>query len=257
MKTVSELAVLIQQGREELLPNLWEAVRGLVAWFAKQFYFARENLCLQRGIELDDLIQEGYFAMLDTVRKYDPDKGAFSTMFLWDIRHHFYDALGRTRRQRSDPLNNSISLDAELDPDDPESDSLFDTISDGCDYAGNVEHKLYLQQLHNELERVLSTIPDHEADVIRALFYDSKTLKAIAEKKSMSIENVRQLEAKGFRQLRKPQNKRALEQYLDSYTNFYSSVSVDRFNATHTSSVEALVLFRDRKRGEYNRSICE
>ncbi|MCR4606427.1 MAG: sigma-70 family RNA polymerase sigma factor [Oscillospiraceae bacterium] len=202
MNDVSQLALSIQRGRDDLIPELWEAVRGLVGWFAMRFYLLREDECNRHKIEVEDLVQEGFFALLDSIRKYDPEKGAFSTFLAWDLRHGFQAAIGRTTRQRGDMLNNCLSLDAELDSEDPDSESLIDYISDGVDYAAAVEHKVYLQQLREELEKVLAAIPAEQAEVIKESFYNGRTLTEIAAAKAQTVENIRRKKENGLRELR-------------------------------------------------------
>lgn len=242
--SLDELVYQIQHGHEDLIPELWNEVKGLIRYFA--ISFCRQWDCSKFGIELDDLVQEGYFAMLDTLRKHDPEKGSFNTLFAYDLRRRFQDAIGRTGRKRGDLLNHCLSLDAEIDPSECNGDSLYELVPDGYDYTGPVEQKIYIQQLHEELEKILSSIPADEAEVIKAVYYENKTLAEIADSQSQTRENVRQRKDRGLRNIRKSKYIRELERFIDLETNFYKKVSVDSFNATHTSAVEAIVLERER-----------
>lgn len=239
--SVDELVCEIQQGREDLIPVLWNQVEGLIRYFARRFN--QQWDCSSFGVEIDDLVQEGYFAMLETLKKHDPEKGSFNSLFAYDLRKAFQNAIGRTDRKRGDLLNTCLSLDAEIDSS--EGQTLYELVPDGYDYTGPVEHKIYIQQLHDELEKVLYTIP--EADVIRSIYYEDKTLAEIAESRSQTCENIRRLKSSGLRNIRRSKYIHELERFVDLETNFYRKMPVEVFNATHTSAVEAIVLERDRR----------
>ena len=73
-----ELAMRIKNGEKELLPTLWEQVKNLIAWKAQRYF----NHCSTLGTlhyELDDLIQESYFAMLQAIEYYEPGECCFNT----------------------------------------------------------------------------------------------------------------------------------------------------------------------------------
>ena len=105
-------------------------------------------------------------------------------------------------------------------------------------------------------EKVLAAIPAEQAEVIKESFYNGRTLSEIADSKSQTVENVRRKQVDGLRAIRRGKYIHELERFVDLETNFYRPSSVNRFNASHASVVEELVLFRERKRGEYYRSIC-
>lgn len=67
---------------------------GLVVSMAKKF--------MHRGLQLDDLIQEGTFGLLKAIDRYDPDRGfKFSTYCFWWIRQALQKAImGHTRTIR-------------------------------------------------------------------------------------------------------------------------------------------------------------
>ena len=65
--TNEEIAVRIQQGETGLYSLLWERVEKLVTLLAGRYYARSQVICARSGLELEDLIQAGYFAMLDTV----------------------------------------------------------------------------------------------------------------------------------------------------------------------------------------------
>lgn len=95
----------------DLLP-LWEAVRRLVWQQARRWAGIG-------GAELEDLAQVGFIAMMEAVRTYNPEAGAFSTWLYQHIRREFTEAAGQhTQRQKRDPLQTAVSLDIPLDEED-------------------------------------------------------------------------------------------------------------------------------------------
>lgn len=77
--TNEELAKAAQQGNQGALPQLWEANRALLFAFAWKFYTRQgKDRCAQRGVTLEDLQQEAFFALYDAVGAFDEGKGSSS-----------------------------------------------------------------------------------------------------------------------------------------------------------------------------------
>ena len=72
--TNEETALKIQDG-ENLYEQLWENNRGIISKLAFRFYRNHERACSSIGVELNDLIQCGFFALCDAAKAYNPDKG--------------------------------------------------------------------------------------------------------------------------------------------------------------------------------------
>lgn len=69
--------------------------------------------------------------------------------------------------------------------------------------------------LRNTLETVLATLEEREANVIRQVYYDGRSLAEIGGKYKVTRERVRQIHAKAIRKLRHPTRIRRLESALD------------------------------------------
>lgn len=241
--TVEQMVIEIQQGREELIPVLWEAVRKLIAYHARRYAEATD---LSRyGVETDDLIQCGYFALLQAVKHYDPEKGAFPSYLAQWLRNQFHEATGRTERRRCDLLNRCRSLDALIDSSDPDGDSLIDTLPDPHDEPGELIEQLYTEGLHEALEEAIATLPQGEADTIRAIYWTGKPLTAIATETGSTFSEIQNTHARGLRHLRKGPTRTRLEKFIDERTPFYRYGSLHRFQQTHTSVVEELAIRRE------------
>lgn len=164
-----ELVAAIQAGETERISELWEQVERLVKWKANRIMTAltlKNNPC---GVELDDLMQSGYVAMVAAVNTYNPESGKFSTWLMYHLQKEFADITGyRTKQGRNDPLNLPYGVVAELDKpmtDDANSDPLVEIIPDSYAEAQlkAIEERLYREQLHEALERAMAEIPANRA----------------------------------------------------------------------------------------------
>ena len=115
-KSNEELATLIKQGDNGYLPQLWEQVRKIVVMIATKYFNRLENKC---GLELDDLIQEGYFGVLKAVEYYKPDSEyKFSSYLNLNLKNVFDKMTGiRYGGENDKILNCALSLDAPIEND--------------------------------------------------------------------------------------------------------------------------------------------
>lgn len=90
--TNEELVKLIQDGRHEYIPQLWEQVRRFICREARR-RLSGEPLHLH-DLE-DDLINEAYFGLLGAVRGYQFDAGSgFLGYLTFYLKTGFNKALG-------------------------------------------------------------------------------------------------------------------------------------------------------------------
>lgn len=93
-----ELVALIQAGERDRLSELWEQVERFVALQARQRILFSGGL---GGVEVDDLYQSGYIALVAAVDSYDPATGrSFIGWLSLALKTAFAEAGGyRSRRQ--------------------------------------------------------------------------------------------------------------------------------------------------------------
>lgn len=194
-----ELVVLIQGGERDKLMELWAQVRRMVLKEAVRWAAYRSN-----GIDLEDLEQAGFIALMRAVDSFNPTAGArFSTWYYPIVKDEFQRATGRrTEKQRRDPLDAAVSLDAPI-TEDSDNISLGDTIPDpGAESAiADVDHREDLRHLHAALEAAIATLPFDLQAAIRGRYYRGETVDANAHNKAM-------------RMLRAPKCSQALRAYL-------------------------------------------
>ena len=244
--TNEELVALIQAGERDKLPELWEQVERFVASRANRLLHAMGDRAAAHGLEYGDLYNSGYFALVDAADSYDPEVGAlFITWFALRLKSAFAEA-GGWRTSKRDPLNSAKSMDARLKEDDEDSGAFGDFIPDprAAQALQDVEERQYQEQLHAALERALGTLEDDEEAVIRAQYYQGRTLEEIGPQ-------ARSMAASALRKLRRPQARKELEQFIEQRTPYYLRVGVQTFQNTGESAVERIFFKREQMREKW------
>lgn len=243
-----ELVAQIQAGAAECMVTLWEQVVQLVKWKAKRVMTALELRVSPCGVEFDDLVQSGYLALVTAVEHYSPDKGAFSTWFMYHLQKEFSGITGyRTNRSRNDPLNTAYSLDIPLDAEDTESSSFGELIPDKQASANmeTVEGMIYHKQLREALEDALAKLPADLRKVIDLRFYGNMTLVQAGSELGISGDRVRIKENQAIRKLRSPGIACNLVEFYDF--DFYHASGYRSFQRTRASIQEQYLLVMERR----------
>ena len=214
-----ELAILAKAGDQQAAAQLWKQNQGVLSMMEWRLFSSYRGRADTAGVTWDDVQQISYIAILSAAKGFDPDAGMKFTSYLtYHVRREFYQLVGlRTERSRKEPLCRASSLDEPLDNEDADGTTRAETVPDPAAAAQleNAEEKIWTAQLHDALEDCLSSIDEEKAETIRKRFWDGLTLKEIAAEMAVSAERVRQLEEKGFRQLRRPAMQKRLAQYRE------------------------------------------
>ena len=207
--------------------KLWESVRGLAAKLANRY-----------TSDSDDLMQEGFLAMLDAVADYDETRGAsFST--------YCYNCM-RARMYRYEINDNTLSIPegvvaaARRDEkkvavvvsfDDPVNDDITigDTLGAEDERIEEIEKAADLDQLEKMYMSILE--PD-ESQAVKAQFFDDLTVRQQAQKFGYSEQKAAGLRAKALKKMRRDKN---IKQY---YRNYYTCSGLTHFLQTWESSTE-------------------
>lgn len=251
-----ELAVRIKSGEVELTDQLWVQVEKFIIKKASQYYAL---YCENAGCEMEDLVQSGYFALLNAITYHDPDKGfSFLTILGYSLRAEF--ALTSGIRGKRDVLKSSISIDKPIGDD---SDSCFSDFIEDASTAGecSVESRalksLYQQQLRKALYMGMECLTDRQREVIQARYFEQKKVEDTAQIIGCSCSNVTHLEKKALDELYRTRAESGLDEYLDSHTDYYAHTGLKRFKSTNTSSVEAAVIKREELAEKWLRKFCQ
>ena len=131
--------------------SAWE---GLLRAYTRKIY----NLCYRftgRAEEAEDLTQEVFIKVFQTLRSFDPVQGSFSTWLHRVARNHLVDHYRRTKKDR---ITGSIEDDLETIQEKP---------SFGAGPIGHVEAREHREQLQRGLDRLSPDL--REAVVLRDL----------------------------------------------------------------------------------------
>ena len=200
-------------------------------------YFRRRSEYGTVRYEVDDLVQESYFALLDAVKYYKPGEGAFITF------------LGYTLKNAFARVNNSrygySKTDAIHHLNDETEDTFLETIPAKDSVEEIIFDKLYIEDLHKCMENALKTLPPEQENIIRALYYKNIPASELAQNYGCTVQNINAHKSNALNQLKDQQKENGLEEYLSGLISYHTKVGVKEFKNSHISAVEKIVLKRE------------
>lgn len=123
---------------------------------------------------------------------------------------------------------------------------MYDLLPSAMDEEEQTIEKIQHEQLSAVLWPLVDALPGQQPQVIRARYQEKRTLADIAREKGVTLDAIRQQEAKGLRELRKPSKSKLLRPFLPDDDRIYSRAlqgnGVGSFNRTWTSSTERVAL---------------
>lgn len=238
--TNEELAGAIRAGRAGY-GELWDQVQAFVRQQAARYLHQNAGLCAGAGIDFDDLFQSGFLALYDAVGGYDQAAGmAFVGYLAYHLKRHFRAVCG-IRSTKRDPFLTAVRLDKPVSEEEGAA-TLGELTPDPHAEAQqeDVEERLFREQLHNALENAMDTLDNEQAAIIRRQYWQRDTLDAIATDTGVSREQVRQMERKALRALRRPQSLRLLRSFHEEIISRYAwrGTGLTAYRENGASSVE-------------------
>ena len=208
--TNEQLAEAIQTGdRSKILP-LWEQVRRYAHDRAYKWFRATNG---RGGQTVQDLEQEAFLALLEALEGWDEDAGPFLPWYSRRLKSAFTAAtMQRTQRDKRDPLQDCLSLDAPLTDREGDPFTLEDTIPDqrAEDDLNTVEER----DRQAAVRRVLDSLAPEQKQVILLRYYHDLTREQTARRLHLTKARAATIEAKALRLLRHPVNSRVLRTYI-------------------------------------------
>lgn len=211
------LAVLAAAGDHAALGQLWENNRGLLHLIFSRWYTQNNKIALAHGLTLEDLEQEGFFAVQYAAQQYDPHKGYFSTNLKFAVQKQLHQILleGHYRfiltkdnkkvKASSNPLNYCLSLDQPYynNTDDSTLANIVSDASVTTDLTA-VEESIDVEFLRSAIKKalILSKLTPRELKVIQGICL-GQTLVSLAAAEGVSRTRIKQIRNSAFRKIRK------------------------------------------------------
>ena len=213
--TNEQLAALIGEGgNDELLPLLWEKMRKLYRKMSNKYALHFSEKCAQCGVTAEDIQQECYFAMLDSIKAYNdrkPEQDAllFTSFCDYPFRNRAAALIGVARRGNpSDPLNNyTVPLDEPLTDKDGDADTTRGDLIPDPDAEKpfqEIEREDYRQWIRQIMRQALDKYENPRLwEVIDGYYFQRLTLQQIADEWGTTKERVRQTRENALRKLQR------------------------------------------------------
>ena len=209
-------------------------IRCFTPWVKKIASLYNAMLKQTGAVDYEDLCQVGKLALLTAQEKYDPSKGAsFLKHSSFYIRNAMRKELGIING-KTPPL--MMYLDMPLH-DDTEETLLYMLVDDSIEPFD--ERMVRLEQ-YDELHRAIDRLNSCELrEIIRRVYFYDEDRKSAAAAMGMTINEFYRANIKALHKLRKDYRLRMI--YKPSFDS-----SLRRYRITHTSAIEAEVLWKER-----------
>ena len=237
--TNEEITELIQQGNSELLPLLWENVRGILQIMCKRYYNTHRELLQRFGYEFEDLQQESYNAVLYAANGFDSSKGYKFTTYL---KYAFQRITSDMLNNKSDALNTygTTSFEQPIGFDDEGNELTLSDITE--DSSAAIFDSIDRSDEFDILHIAVNSLPEQEQTVIKLHYYSGKTFRECGELLGVSKQRAMQIERNALNMLRRGKTGRILRAvYGDEYGGLDSGVrrvSTYRYRNTRLSECE-------------------
>jgi RNA polymerase sigma factor (sigma-70 family) len=248
-----EMAQRAQNGEKGLILALWE--QNIKFFRAKSYgmFMHNRGLCASSGVELDDIFQSCFFALLDAVRAYKAATGhKLLTYARFPLMNRFRALVG-LRTTRRNPLDRAGSLDAPAGDDESDA-TVLDLVADPESAAPfeAADDELCRPELRAALNAAIGRLPGDRAATIRWRYFEGRSAADIAAELGVEPMRVYGIEQNALRDLRRERSLLAFREELLAGMA-YNHIGLRRFKETWESSVERAVIRADelteRERG--------
>ncbi|HEV3471580.1 MAG TPA: RNA polymerase sporulation sigma factor SigH [Actinomycetota bacterium] len=166
-----DLVARVRAGDERCIEILLARYRNFARSKARSYFLA--------GSDKEDVVQEGMIGLFKAIRDFEVDTGTpFRAFAELCISRQILTAIKTANRQKHQPLNSSVSLDAPAYGDEQSDRSVGDNI-----IASVINDPVELVISAEEIEAIRDSMKDNltelEGDVLR-LYMDGKSYEEIA-----------------------------------------------------------------------------
>lgn len=240
-KSLEEMVGMIKQGDLSLAPKLYEQTKGIICYIIWREW-RREHIrrgAKARGMEVEDLLQEGYFMMIQSAQLYDSSIGASFKVYLFAHIRGRLKAMTASRK-----VDDTRSLSEPFGAGD-DADPLEEIVEDPTalrDFAA-VEDRDYLERLRSDLNDSIEELSSEQADVIRGKYIENRLVKDLASDLKIAEKKIALIEERALRELRKSER---LQIYREDIISRYSlRGTFSAFKNSRMSAVELAVIKLD------------
>lgn len=224
-----ELAQLIQGGHTEYMAQLWEQQQGLLRKLSSRYLWRARRMCY----DMEDLMQECYFALADAVAAYDPAKGWTFNSY---IGYHVKNALADMLRMRNgtDKYIQALSTNQPIETMDGEKYNLL-TFIPGPD---NVEDDALDAVELEDLRRLMREALDPEDEqLLREYYGDARpSVRVLAQRYGTTYAKARRRIENALREVRRAATRKGYIHPRRIYS--YRGRSPTESSATHNLEQE-------------------
>jgi RNA polymerase sporulation-specific sigma factor len=169
----SELVTRARGGNDRAIDELLNRYRNFARSKARSYFLA--------GSDRDDVVQEGMIGLYKAVRDFDlGQETPFRAFAELCISRQILTAIKTANRNKHQPLNSSVSLDAPLsNRSDNEARSLGDGLMMAPSLADPAELVISAEEIEAIRDSMRDNLTDLEGDVLR-LYMDGKSYEEIA-----------------------------------------------------------------------------
>jgi RNA polymerase sporulation-specific sigma factor len=167
----NDLVTLVRGGDDRSLEVLLSRYRNFARSKARSYFLA--------GSDKEDVVQEGMIGLYKSIRDFDlTQETPFRAFAELCISRQILTAIKTANRQKHQPLNSSVSLDAPVYSDETGDRTVGDTLP-GTQLEDPVELVISSEEIEAIRDSMRENLTDLEGDVLR-LYMDGKSYDEIA-----------------------------------------------------------------------------
>ncbi len=183
----NELVSFVEESHEEARDILFEKYRPLIVSTANKMH----KTCKYNGLEINDLIQEGFLGLSNAITHYNEQKDtSFYTFAKTCIDRRMISLIVSTKRLKHKILNESLSLEGNINDDDSVGLEAF--IGDS---KTNPENVIIHNEVRKELiQSIKKCLTDFEEQVFELKInnFNYREIAEILDKTPKAIDNALQ-----------------------------------------------------------------
>lgn len=180
-----------EQREEEIIEQAKKGNKLAIEYLINQnmdIVYAKAKYFFIKGLDKEDVIQEGMLGLFKAIRDYRNDREAsFRGFSQLCVHRQLISAIKRANRQKHQPLNNSTSINKTYDYDNESGRSFSEILPDK-------KKKLEDQYVYKEIiDLVFQEIEKELTELEKNVFYeylDDRSYKEISEKLDINVKTV-------------------------------------------------------------------